>query len=534
MSNFLHIWTMFQNTRCYKFLNKQAPVKLWLALLWGAVAILLGYFSVQFNDTDLYYMIPTGRYILENGIPYTNPFCITEGLPIIIQNWLYCMGIAFIYNHLHTFGLWMVMIVQLLLMYFVLTEFFHIRSSRNKILIGFASAFIMAVFSYLSLRPEIITFVLVMAELLGIEKYRTTGKVRYAWLLPLTVLLEINLHASYWVMHYILLLPYLVPVPKFLKLRNKAMTTAECNKIVLPLLTSAGCLFLNPYGYKNILYVFHSLQSNVFSVVTISEQQAFSIKSLYAAMVLFFLYLLRRAHRNRILDSVSFFMGIGTFILVIDKIKWIAFFAIGFAYVIRCFTSEWEKNNRFNFGEIRIPMCCTVVLAVAYLVIGYAFVDYEPLFFDTKTDEYMLKTNFVSISEEMNSIGDYLDEHDPDARIFARFEHNNYFEFRGYRVFYDARPELYVPEIAGKDLVAIAEKVHTKLDVVAYKNTEDITMQQASLSYEDYDALMKSLPVDYFVLHRSETVPILYLESHPENFDLVHSGEQMVVYHVKG
>ena len=41
-------------------------------------------------------MIATGKYIIEHGIPETNPFLVMDGMDIAIQNWLiaYCIIIA--------------------------------------------------------------------------------------------------------------------------------------------------------------------------------------------------------------------------------------------------------------------------------------------------------------------------------------------------------------------------------------------------------------------------------------------------------
>ena len=56
-------------------------------------------FITDYSDSDLYYLLANGKYILKYGIPYTNPFVFApfKGsiLPdIVIQNWLYCVIVA--------------------------------------------------------------------------------------------------------------------------------------------------------------------------------------------------------------------------------------------------------------------------------------------------------------------------------------------------------------------------------------------------------------------------------------------------------
>lgn len=79
--------------RAKKFLNNKSERALSLvAFIWfGLFAITL---LRLVEDTDLYYFIPNGEYILKHGIPYINPFISTPNVPITIQNWLYCVDMC--------------------------------------------------------------------------------------------------------------------------------------------------------------------------------------------------------------------------------------------------------------------------------------------------------------------------------------------------------------------------------------------------------------------------------------------------------
>ena len=47
-------------------------------------------------DSDMYFLIATGREILENGIPHTNVWTIDSSSGIIVQQWLYDVILAIV------------------------------------------------------------------------------------------------------------------------------------------------------------------------------------------------------------------------------------------------------------------------------------------------------------------------------------------------------------------------------------------------------------------------------------------------------
>jgi hypothetical protein len=219
---------------------------------------------------------------LENGIPYENPFITTAGQGIVIQNWLYCVIVAFFYNNWESIGLWVLQTIQLLLMFAVIFWFFNAKHSNNKIIIGFFACIILKVFYYTNLRPEMLTFILIVFEIIGIEKYLETNKKQWLLLLSFTTWLEINCHASYWIMHFVVILPYCVPaLPKIFEEDNeKPEKKIEVKDLILPLISMIALMFINPYGIKAILYVFYAITSGVLSYWKIEEQSPFCVNNL--------------------------------------------------------------------------------------------------------------------------------------------------------------------------------------------------------------------------------------------------------------
>ena len=42
----------------------------------------------SFYSNDLWFLLATGREIIDNGIPYENPFALHDGMRIVVQQWL--------------------------------------------------------------------------------------------------------------------------------------------------------------------------------------------------------------------------------------------------------------------------------------------------------------------------------------------------------------------------------------------------------------------------------------------------------------
>lgn len=97
-------------------------------------------FTTDYTDTDLYYLLANGKYILKHGIPHTNPFVFAPfkggTLPdIVIQNWLYCIIVAGVSKIAGSLGLCILELIFIIGMMFTMYIFLKIRGSNwNKTL----------------------------------------------------------------------------------------------------------------------------------------------------------------------------------------------------------------------------------------------------------------------------------------------------------------------------------------------------------------------------------------------------------------
>lgn len=250
-------------------LKKINTNKLLFAMEIAVLLMIIMIFITDYTDTDLYYLLANGKYILKHGIPHTNPFVFAPfkggTLPdIVIQNWLYCIIVAGVSKITGSLGLCMLELIFIIGMMFTMYIFLKIRGSNwNKTLTLIVLA---------------ITFILIMTEIICIEESIKTSNAKYLFIIPLCTLIEINIHASYWIMHYIVFLPYMIPMKRIFKDKVPDSMCDNFKKgqykpIFITWLIMAVSLFINPYGADSILYVFKALKDNVFSFITIAEQQ---------------------------------------------------------------------------------------------------------------------------------------------------------------------------------------------------------------------------------------------------------------------
>lgn len=537
MGNYLYIaWHRFKLTWLYKKLNQGSDKKIWLTALWLAIFASVTYLSFGLFDTDVYYIIATGRYILSHGIPHENPFISTPGQGIVVQNWLYCAVLAFVYNHLHGFGLWLFLFLSISAMAAVIFEFFDFRHSDNRTMIGIFTVIAIIFFGYINLRPEIFTFVLIMLEIIGAEKYRDTGKVRYLWLLPLSIWFEINGHASYWILHYVVLLPYITPVvfKKISRVTDSHIPNRMTGKMVPFLLLMTVALFINPYGIDAVAYIFYSLGSGVLKLVGISEQMPHSLMSGQAFWYIMMLFIFFRVWWHKKLTSTDFYMFAGFAVLFMTAAKWQPFFAVSSVFLFRAMYNHTKGHDGYKIANLKVPAVCSGLIIIMVCTVFIMLVRRNDIMscFNAKTDDYMTYDVIKGTSfESFAPMADYLDENDPDAAVFAVFEQSNYFEYRGYKVFSDARPELYVRKIAGSDDIS-------KIFLEVTSGTDQLGFYQASsnavsdnfvkpamsdyvLSASEYGDMIDSINCDYFVVNTTSVAMYYYFDASPDKYECV-------------
>lgn len=454
-------------------------------------------------DSDSYYLLANGDYILQNGIPHINPFISIPNQTIVIQNWLYDVILSLIYRIGKSAGLFAFVFGQGILVEYIMYKFIN-----KKNIVTFLSLNLFLIFfGYINPRPEMITFILIMLEIFIVERVIKTNKTQLLYFLPLLTLAEINLHASYWIMHYVVLLPYVMPSFNKLKMVSHRINPKY---LIVPSLLMSASLFVNPYGKDAITYVFKAISAQSIKSIPIQEQLSPALLSfagfVFVLSIGVFIYLWTN---GQLLSSdIYFYIGFG--FLLIREIKWITFFVISLLCLMRALNFKFSPN-------IKMPKIMWIILLPIIVAFSQIGAQMPKLF---TTDYYNTAPSLYIAVEDLNKITTYIDGENPDAQIFAGFTESNYFEFRGYTIFMDARPELYCENIAGSNQV-----FETFYNVYYHK---DLATQK-ELPTEKYSMIVDSIDVDYFVVNKEDAVLNCYLANN-SNYKQIMDLEYTVLY----
>jgi hypothetical protein len=242
------------------------------------------------------------------------------GAPLINHEWL--AEVPF-YLGWRVMGERGVMLVTVLVIEAVMLGVFYLayRHSRSIKATALVSA-IAAMFATVSFGPRTLLFgwLCLVVELLVLERFRSDERV--IWVLPALFTVWVNTHGS-WLIGMVLLCVFIafgavrVSVGS---IENAAWTPMQMRKLLVATCLSLGALFVNPYGWRLVVYPFNLAFHQKLNIGNVEEWQALDFHSLRGRLLLvclaslFVLQLVRR--RTWSLHEIGFlFIGLYSGIL---------------------------------------------------------------------------------------------------------------------------------------------------------------------------------------------------------------------------
>ena len=422
--------------------------------------------AIHWQDSDIDWLITTGRYIINNGIPHENPFVFLDGFDIVVQQWGYAAIIALIYDNIGSVGMMLFLGVLEFINAWLIYKLVN-RHTDNSVIAVLAAVFGICVYTYNNLRPELITSVLIFAELNCLDLFLMTGRRRWLVGLPVTMLLEANLHIAMWPLHFVVLLPYCVPM-NTKHIINKSFEKKQVIPVLVANVMSLIMTFINPYGIDGVAYVFKSYNTGL-SDLNIAELRPLSADSIYFVYWMVILAIVCFLACRKKLTSTALFMTAGFMLVSIPHLRNYAFLIISVTYLFMCLDEECFKI----FKQITPNI---VILALCYICFLIQF--------GTAIATRVSSSNYDNIIS-------YLDEHadKETAKIFTSFSSGATLEFNGYKIFTDARPELYHKSLNNKEST-MWELEYANLDD-DYDSTQYInTVIEPFLDKYDFDYIV--------------------------------------------
>jgi len=386
-------------------------------------------------DNDIWFLLTSGRYVLQNCIPTIEPFTLHQGFSFLMQQWLSASIFWSIYSKLGAAGVLALLFLVYVTIVFVVLQLTKLISDNNIAAMFFATLLIAAALKpVMFTRPMIFTMLILLCELYAVEQFIRSSKA--AWLIPLPILsiLQINLHAAMWPMQFIILLPYMIDSFRFKLLFFEGQGYAK--RYFFPaigVMFAAG--FLNPYGWSAMTYVFRSYGFAEINMVM--EMQAADINNgsgMFIFGVFFLLlaiYMLKKERKTRLRYAL---LPLGTAVLALSSARSFALFAacgiFPLAYFLKDVTiPEGKIKSQQNVLRLRMVLLALVVLVVGGLTVQ-------------RVVKAVQAGDAPAVSQAMN----YLIEHEEkdDMVLYTGYNDGGYAEYMGYKPYIDPRAEVFV------------------------------------------------------------------------------------------
>lgn len=426
----------------FKKIKEWADKPLSAKVLLGFIFVIVAFYLAEslickIYDGDMYFLIATGREILDNGIPHTNVWTIDQPSGFISQQWLYAVFIA-LADKVGYVGFTALVGVQFGVLLFLLNHFFNLKGINKyvKWLCIAAVVFYSQIYLF-STRPELITMILLLAECIALEHFHKSNRWQWLILLPVTMLAEMNFHGSMWPMHYAILLAYMVP-SFYLPGTNDVSMYKQWKPIALFTLLMTGIMFVNPYGLDGVMYIIKSFKANTFAYVDIQEIASpifLSASGLTIMLGITFIFL---CHKLKTLDSTAANIALGFIALCTYALRHNMFSIFIMAFLLRCLAVSIQTLPKFDWKkDVKNNVIPVMVLGV--FVFGVSCLSSFASVFTAES------------SDGLTDIYEYIaEDYNEDTHIFTGFNNGAYFEWKGFRnVYMDARPELYTDTFTG-------------------------------------------------------------------------------------
>lgn len=405
-------------------------LKPWQLLILFFIPILLLEKKRWFMDNiDIWYIFNDGRYFLAHGFPHTDPFTVHEGLHFVASQWLYSICIWLIFKYLKVKGLFIFFCIETIIFTY-LTYYLCKTISNNKkvsILITILIDSLEIYFGFITMRPQMITYICLIFFFIVIEKYMKDGKgKRLLWLMP-TSILQIDSHAAMWWFSFIYSVPFVVEL--LYKQIIEKDKKCDARKLIIFLVIAFFAGFINPYGIDAMTYLGNSFHPKVSSTIAEMLPTSFFSKSGIAILVILMLNVIvyiKSARKEKI--KISYFLMLFGSLIIAINTKKCQFFLF--------YTAIYPLAYYFkNYLTYKITSKTTRNFKIRYAILIIIFTGIV-IFYGTKTITFSTK---VMNHEAIDYLSDFNEKE--NATLFIDYNFGSYALYKGFKPYIYSRAE---------------------------------------------------------------------------------------------
>ena len=448
--------------------KKQIDYTKFLWVLGVLITLTMLYLSIYPTDSDVYYIIAQGRDIIQNGIPYQLNSFNYFPIDTVIQNYGWCVLLAFMYDLLGNIGLMLIQLCLYIPMSIVGMKILDLKGFKGKFISKYVLSMIIISLTYINLRPQNITMLCLLIQLYVMLLAKEKQIYKPLLVIPLVVLFHMQFHMSMWIMHLVITLPFIFPLEIYFDdedwhIRRVHYTKQGVKYFCITLLLSIIALFINPYGKDGAFYLINSLGTvtdfgiNELGSISFSSAWGLTILCIVICFVVF----------RKKLKGYEIWMILGLFVMATESIRNVNFLPIVFFFL----TPYIMEHINFKSDIFILPY---VLIIITTLISSFEF------------PSHLSNELYIDSFEILDEALEYID--DKDSKICAGFATGNYLEFKGYHTFFDARPELYFKQInhtrdIGTDWLKLVNPDKTFDDIIAFYDFDYIIATPYNASY---------------------------------------------------
>ncbi|MBO5349396.1 MAG: hypothetical protein J6A89_06220 [Clostridia bacterium] len=461
-------------------------------------------------QNDTFYTIKIGEHIVQNtqkvsdllpwnkGLDMQDPFSFHENLPYTYPHWLYDVATYGIYNIGGFQGIYyatcILAVILGLLIYFVNKKF--IKNNIVSYLITIASLYCLK--NFIAARAQLLTFVLFVLTIFGIEQFLKTKKIRYAILLVVIPIIIANVHLAVWPFYFVLYLPYIAEYIIYIivtanyniifkkltlflkskfgknklspiqidlekskikkmeeeyskkleqKLGNSYKIKLQKEKnikwLILIVVICAFTGLLTPVKDAPYTYLLKTNQGN--TTQNISEHLPLTLienNNMMAILVLVFGILTFTKTKIKLRD---FFMLMGLILLSFMTQRQVSMLVLIGNFILAKMLCELLNNaDKKIFNHIYTEIVSVIVIVSLAGVISIKYCNYKKN--DVYVDElsYPVQASNYIVNELIPNVGK------ENLKLYNEYNYGSYLLFRDIPVFIDSRADLYTPEFNGE------------------------------------------------------------------------------------
>lgn len=434
------------------------------------------------KDNDMYFEIASGRDLL-NG-EFFNATHLNN-YPLIVQQWLYAVILALV-DKLGDFGIFTFVFIQNLLLWLVSSIFIYRKTkNKKKAIIGSYIATFISYYYMISIRPQIITVIMLIVELILVDMYKEKHNIKYLLSIFPLLILYANIHQSLFLYSIFVIIPFYIDIDK-----SKHILKCIDWKLVWFSFLFLLCSLCTPYGLDGSLYVVKALFSDGFKYIGIKELQPLPITNIIGVSVIIILaiviYKIYKKQSNYYVNYYIFSLTILSFISVRHLCIW--YIALMFMFCYFNFTS-FKKNYIYII---------TIIIGIFLAVGQFKKIDFTKQYGNI---ELAILDKNARIYNSIIDIGGWL-------------EYNDFTKVK-----FDSRIEVFSKEMSNNPTL-----IDTLLDCIhGYHVNENKTYSIAS------DDILISLAdeYDYFIVKPTDYINRV-LEHH--NWLKIYDKNNMIIF----